>query len=61
MGSKPCFAEVTGVTGIQVESILEIFSFKFYFTRDLLPNLSTTVLEDPGSRRYVSVLITLKG
>lgn len=37
-----------------------MFSLKFCFTGDLLPSLSLAVSENPGSRKYASVLRALK-
>lgn len=37
-----------------------MFSLKFYFTGDLLPSLPMSVPENPGARKYASVLRTLK-
>lgn len=37
-----------------------MFSLKFYFTGDVLRSLSMSVSEKPGSRKYASMLRTLK-
>lgn len=40
--------------------ILSFILLEFYFTGGLLPSLSMSLPENPGSRKYASMLRTLK-